>query len=59
MTVKAGEIHQIGEARIRALRDKHAALDRALEEENKRPLPNQGEVYSLAFDHPAPRPRTT
>src|SRR5215471_3424366 len=33
--------------RIEALKQKHAALERALDEENKRPLPNQGAIYDL------------
>ena len=33
--------------RIEALREKHASLDRALDEENKRPLPNQDAVHDL------------
>jgi len=32
---------------IEALKEKHAALDRALDEENKRPLPNQDAIYDL------------
>ena len=33
--------------RIEALKAKHAALERALDEENKRPLPNQDAVHDL------------
>jgi hypothetical protein len=33
--------------RIEALKQKHAALERALDEENKRPLPDQGAIYDL------------
>ena len=33
--------------RIVALKEKHAALERALDEENKRPLPNQDAIYDL------------
>jgi hypothetical protein len=33
--------------RIEALKEKHAALERALDEENKRPLPNQDAVHDL------------
>ena len=33
--------------RIEALREKHAALERALDEENKRPLPNKDAVHDL------------
>jgi uncharacterized protein len=33
--------------RIEALREKHAELERALDEENKRPLPNQDAVHGL------------
>jgi hypothetical protein len=33
--------------RIEALKQKHAALERALDEEIKRPLPNQDAVYDL------------
>jgi hypothetical protein len=33
--------------RIEALKEKHAALERALDEENKRPLPNQDAIYDL------------
>ena len=33
--------------RIEALREKHAALERALDEENKRPLPDQNAVHDL------------
>ena len=33
--------------RIEALREKHAELERALDEENKRPLPNQDAVHDL------------
>ena len=32
---------------IEALKQKHAALERALDEENKRRLPNQGAIYDL------------
>jgi hypothetical protein len=32
---------------IEALRAKHAELDRAIDEENKRPLPNQDAVSDL------------
>jgi hypothetical protein len=32
---------------IEALKEKHAALERALDEENKRPLPNQDAIYDL------------
>ena len=33
--------------RIEALREKHAALERALNEENSRPLPNQDAISDL------------
>lgn len=33
--------------RLQALKEQHAALDRALEEENRRPLPNQDAVHDL------------
>ena len=33
--------------RIEALKEKHAALERALDEENKRPLPSQDAIYDL------------
>ena len=33
--------------RIETIREKHAALERALDEENKRPLPNQDAVHDL------------
>jgi hypothetical protein len=33
--------------RIEALREKHASLDRAIDEENHRPLPNQEVVHDL------------
>jgi hypothetical protein len=33
--------------RIEALREKHAMLERALDEENHRPLPNQDTVHDL------------
>jgi hypothetical protein len=33
--------------RIETLKEKHAALERALVEENRRPLPNQDAVYDL------------
>jgi hypothetical protein len=33
--------------RIETLRDKHAALERALDEENRRPLPNQDAISDL------------
>ena len=33
--------------RIEALKQKHAELERALDEENKRPLPNQNAIYDL------------
>ena len=33
--------------RIEALREKHAALERAIEEENSRPLPNQDAIHDL------------
>jgi hypothetical protein len=33
--------------RVEALKEKHAALERALDEENKRPLPNQDAVHDL------------
>ena len=33
--------------RLQALREQHAALDRAIEEENRRPLPNQEAVHDL------------
>ena len=33
--------------RIEALKQKHAAHERALDEETKRPLPNQDAVYDL------------
>jgi hypothetical protein len=33
--------------RIEALKTKHAELDRAIDEENRRPLPNQDAVSDL------------
>jgi uncharacterized protein len=33
--------------RIEALREKHAALDRAIDEENRRPLPNDDMISDL------------
>lgn len=33
--------------RLQTLKEQHAALDRALEEENRRPLPNQDAVHDL------------
>ena len=33
--------------RIEALREKHAALDRAIDEENRRPLPNHDMIADL------------
>jgi hypothetical protein len=33
--------------RIEALREKHAALERAIEEENRRPLPNDDMISDL------------
>jgi hypothetical protein len=33
--------------RIEALKARHAALERALDEENKRPLPNHDAVHDL------------
>ena len=33
--------------RIEALREKHAMLDRAIEEESHRPLPNQEAIHDL------------
>ena len=33
--------------RIEALREKHAALELALDEENQHPLPNQDAVHDL------------
>ena len=33
--------------RIEALKEKHAELERALDEENKRPLPSQDAIYDL------------
>jgi hypothetical protein len=33
--------------RIEALREKHASLERALDEETHRPLPNQDAVHDL------------
>ncbi len=33
--------------RIEALREKHAVLERALDEENSRPLPNQDAISDL------------
>ncbi|MGH7062331.1 MAG: YdcH family protein [Stellaceae bacterium] len=33
--------------RIEALREKHAALERALDEENRRPLPSQDAISDL------------
>lgn len=33
--------------RLQALREQHAALDRAIEEETRRPLPNQDAVHDL------------
>ncbi len=33
--------------RIEALREKHASLERALDEEAHRPMPDQGAIYDL------------
>jgi hypothetical protein len=33
--------------RIEALREKHASLERALDEENSRPLPNEDAIHDL------------
>ena len=33
--------------RIEALREKHASLERAIDEENRRPLPNRDAVSDL------------
>ena len=33
--------------RIEALREKHASLERTLDEESHRPLPNQEAIYDL------------
>jgi hypothetical protein len=33
--------------RIEALRAKHASLERAIDEENRRPLPNQAAIADL------------
>lgn len=33
--------------RIAALKEKHAALDRAIDEENRRPLPNDDVITDL------------
>jgi hypothetical protein len=33
--------------RIEALREKHASLERALDEENRRPLPNEEAIHDL------------
>lgn len=33
--------------RIEALREKHASLERALDEESHRPLPSQEAIYDL------------
>jgi hypothetical protein len=33
--------------RIDALKEKHALLERALDEETHRPLPDQGAIYDL------------
>ncbi|MFZ2005339.1 MAG: YdcH family protein [Stellaceae bacterium] len=33
--------------RIEALKEKHASLDRAIDEEIHRPLPDQGAIYDL------------
>jgi hypothetical protein len=33
--------------RIEALKEKHASLDRAIDEENHRPLPDQAAIYDL------------
>jgi hypothetical protein len=33
--------------RIEALREKHAALERAIDEENRRPLPNDDAISDL------------
>jgi hypothetical protein len=35
------------EDRIEALKEKHAALDHAIEEESRRPLPNQDTIHDL------------
>ena len=33
--------------RVEALREKHASLERAIDEENHRPLPNQEAIHDL------------
>ena len=33
--------------RIEALKEKHAVLERAIEEENRRPLPNNDMIHDL------------
>jgi hypothetical protein len=33
--------------RIEALREKHAALEAAIDEENRRPMPNQDAIHDL------------
>ena len=33
--------------RIEALKEKHASLERAIDEENRRPLPNQDAIHDL------------
>ena len=33
--------------RIETLKEKHAALERAIEEENRRPLPNNDMIHDL------------
>lgn len=35
------------EDRIEALRERHAELERALDEENRRPLPNDDMIHDL------------
>jgi hypothetical protein len=43
----AGGLFMSLQDRIEALKEKHAALERAIDEENKRPLPNQDAIYDL------------
>jgi hypothetical protein len=47
MTVYQEEAAMSVQDRIEALREKHASLERALDEEIHRPLPNQEAVHDL------------
>jgi hypothetical protein len=41
------EVCMLQKDRIEALREKHAALERAIDEENRRPLPNDDMISDL------------